>query len=503
MFPWCIIGITYICRSINTLLHFKESANLNMIQTHYQKGLENMFREWSGQDAESIELLPGSGSGRRYYRLKAGTFTALGAYNHDARENNAFLSFTEQLLRAGLAVPKIYASDPEQFIYLLQDLGDETLFSFLSNRRLIPGSANIIKETYQKVIDCLPQFQIKGGAQIDYSVCYPRDVFDRQSMMWDLNYFKYYFLRLAKIRFDEQELENDFEVFSSYLNQAPQEHFLYRDFQSRNIMLYDNAVYFIDYQGGRKGALQYDIASLLWDAKADLSMELRKELFQYYLKVLSNYKQVDNKSFTETYYAFVYIRILQALGAYGYRGFYERKEHFLLSIPYAVNNLKWLLEHAPLPVNVPALQHCLEAITQQESLQAFVPQGDKLTLHIHSFSYKNGLPQDLSGNGGGFVFDCRALPNPGRYKEYKQLTGKDAEVKTFLEAEQEVLTFFENTCKLVEQSAENYIMRGFSSLMVSYGCTGGQHRSVWCAEQLKKHLEGRYDMIIKLSHKEL
>jgi aminoglycoside/choline kinase family phosphotransferase len=474
-----------------------------MTDTHFQKALEQLFLEWSGTAAERIELLPGSGSGRRYYRMTAGNISALGAYNHDARENEAFLSFTEHFLKAGLAVPKVYAANKEQFIYLLQDLGDETLFSYLSAKRLLAGSAAAIKETYKKVIACLPQFQIKGGEHIDYSVCYPRAIFDRQSMIWDLNYFKYYFLKLAKISFDEQALENDFEVFSEFLSQAPQQHFLYRDFQSRNIMLHESMIYFIDYQGGRKGALQYDIASLLWDAKADLSMELRHELFEEYLNQLSLLKPVDRPSFTQTYYAFVYIRIMQALGAYGYRGFYERKEHFLLSIPYAVNNLKWLLKHAPLPIKVPALLQCLEKITKQEALQAFVPQGDKLTLHIHSFSYKNGFPQDLSGNGGGFVFDCRALPNPGRYKEYKQLTGKDSEVKTFLEAEVEVSKFFETTCKLVEQSLENYITRGFSSLMVSYGCTGGQHRSVYCAEKLKQQLEGRYDVIIQLSHKEL
>ncbi len=484
-------------------LRTPHQSHILMTQSHFQKGLEQLFIEWSGKEPVSVELLPGSGSGRRYYRMTADNIAAIGAYNHDLRENDAFLSFSEKLYKAGLPVPQIYAVNRDEFIYLLEDLGDETLFSYLSAKRVIPGAAPAIKQTYLKVIDFLPQFQIKGAGCVDFSLCYPRDVFDRQSMMWDLNYFKYYFLKLAKIPFDEQALENDFEVFSEYLGQAPQQYFLYRDFQSRNIMLYKDNIYFIDYQGGRKGALQYDIASLLWDAKADLSMELRKELFQYYLQQLATYQEVDAASFTNLYYAFVYVRILQALGAYGYRGFYERKEHFLLSIPYAVNNLKWLLENAPLPIKVPALQHCLEQITTQESLQAFVPHGDKLTLHIHSFSFKNGLPRDLSGNGGGYVFDCRALPNPGRYKEYKQLTGKDAEVKTFLEAENEVLTFFENSLKLVEQSVENYIMRGFSSLMVSYGCTGGQHRSVWCAEQLKKRLDGRYNMIIKLSHKEL
>lgn len=472
-----------------------------MTNSNYQKELEKLFFSWSGKQAEKVELLPGSGSGRRYYRMQSGNISVLGAYNRDARENKAFLSFTQSFLDAGLPVPRIYAENAGEFIYLLEDLGDETLFSWLGKRR--GGSDEVIAGMYKKVIDYLLRFQIEGSRGIDYSICYPRSIFDRQSMMWDLNYFKYYFLKLARINFDEQALENDFDRFAAFLEQADTNYFLYRDFQSRNIMIVNDTPCFIDYQGGRRGALHYDIASLLWDAKADLSMNLRKELLDYYIEHLSEYVKTDSEEFRRTYYAFVYVRIMQALGAYGFRGFYERKEHFLLSIPYAVNNLKWLLKEAPIPLEIPALKDCLTQITQQEALQAFVPQSGILTLHVHSFSYKNGLPQDLSGNGGGFVFDCRALPNPGRFKEFKQLTGRDAEVKTFLEAEPEVIRFFENSQKLVEQSVENYIMRGFSSLMVSYGCTGGQHRSVWCAETLKKSMEGRYNMIVKLSHKEL
>jgi aminoglycoside/choline kinase family phosphotransferase len=474
-----------------------------MTNSNYQKELEKLFFTWSGKQAEKVELLPGSGSGRRYYRMQHGNLSVLGAYNRDARENKAFLSFTKSFLIAGLPVPRIYAENEDEYIYLLEDLGNETLFSWLGKQRPKAASEAVIAGMYKKVIDFLLRFQIEGSKGIDYKVCYPRGIFDRQSMMWDLNYFKYYFLKLARIRFDEQALENDFEQFAGFLEQADTNYFLYRDFQSRNIMIVDDTPFFIDYQGGRRGALHYDIASLLWDAKADLSMNLRSELLEYYIERLNQYQKTGSEEFRRTYYAFVYVRIMQALGAYGFRGFYERKEHFLLSIPYAVNNLKWLLKEAPIPLDMPALKDCLMQITQQEALQAFVPQSGKLTLHIHSFSYKNGLPQDLSGNGGGFVFDCRALPNPGRYKEFKQLTGRDAEVKTFLEAEPEVIQFFGNSLKLVEQSIENYIMRGFSSLMVSYGCTGGQHRSVWCAERLKKSLEGRYNMIVKLSHKEL
>jgi len=468
-----------------------------------QNGLKKLFKDWSGLDAESIELLPGSGSARRYYRLRSGTTTALGAYNHDAAENDAFFSFTDHFQSVGLPVPKIYSIDYDLFIYLLEDLGDETLFSFLTTIKQQSGSPTEISSVYRRVIEFLPKFQITGHQGLDYDRCYPRAAFDRQSMIWDLNYFKYYFLKLAKIPFDEQALENDFEVFSGYLSEVPSDFFMYRDFQSRNIMLCDEKLYFIDYQGGRKGALQYDIASLLWDAKADLSIASREELFKYYLLQLAKYIKVDVVPFTQYYFAFVYIRIMQALGAYGYRGFYERKEHFLQSIPFAVNNLKWLLNNAPLQTSTPELIRCLELITEKEHLKASNHDPEKLNLHIHSFSYKNGLPQDLSGNGGGFVFDCRALPNPGRYDAYKTLTGKDQPVVSFLENEAEVITFFENTRKLVEQSVKNYTSRKFSSLMVSYGCTGGQHRSVYCAEMLKKRLEGRYDISIKLNHREI
>lgn len=473
-----------------------------MTNINIQEGLKKMFREWSGHFPESIELLPGSGSARRYYRLKHGSVTALGAYNRDAAENYAFFSFTDHFLKVGLPVPQIYAINYDDFVYLLEDLGDETLFSYLTTLREQPGSDEEILSIYKRVIDILPQFQIKGNEGLDYSYCYPRGEFDRQSMMWDLNYFKYYFLKLSGIPYDEQALENDFEVFVSYLSAVPSDFFMYRDFQSRNIMIRNGQIFFIDYQGGRKGALQYDIASLLWDAKAGLSMKLRKELFLYYILQLAKNTDVDIPSFTQYYFAFVYIRIMQALGAYGYRGLYERKEHFLQSIPYAVNNLKWLLFNAPLETKTPALIKCLELITEQEHTQSNFLESNKLNIHIYSFSYKNGVPQDLSGNGGGYVFDCRALPNPGRYNEYKSLTGKDQPVKDFLEKEPEVAAFFKNTLNLVEQSVKNYTERKFSSLMVSYGCTGGQHRSVYCAELLKKSLEEKYDINIRLYHRE-
>lgn len=449
-----------------------------------------------------MELLPGSGSARRYFRLRSADTTALGAYNPDRRENEAFISFSRHFRELSLPVPAIYAENDALGIYLLEDLGDETLFSWLTEMRQQSCPPEEISAMYRRVLDCLPLFQLRGNQGLDYSRCYPRAAFDRQSMMWDLNYFKYYFLKLAKIPFDEQALENDFEKFTAFLSDIPSDYFLYRDFQSRNIMLHHGGLYFIDYQGGRKGPLQYDLASLLWDAKADLSNNQRLELYEYYVRKISEQQPVQAEEFSRGYYGLVYIRILQALGAYGYRGYYERKEHFLQSIPYAVNNLRWLLQHRPLPLHLPMLQRCLELITEQEHLSRESGGGDKLTLHIFSFSYKNGLPHDLSGNGGGFVFDCRALPNPGRYEQYKNLTGKDPEVIAFLERESEVQQFLNNSCTLVEQSVKNYTARKFSSLMASYGCTGGQHRSVYCAEQLKKRIENRYPVNIRIIHRE-
>ena len=375
--------------------------------------LLQLYKKQFGSEAVSFEMLPLSGSYREYARLGTESLQVIGAWNADIKENVAFLEFSVQLAAAGVPVPEIYAVSDDKTVYLQQDLGSVTLFDFLSNVRKQEGFSRTITDVYRKVLEQLPRIQVEGGKQINYSVCYPRSAFDKQSMLWDLSYFKYYFLKLAKIQFDEQLLEDDFQRFADYLLSAGNDFFMYRDFQSRNIMLKDGGVYFIDYQGGRKGALQYDLASLLYDGKADIPQQIRNELFEYYLDQLEKFIPVDRYEFRRFYRGFVIIRIMQAMGAYGFRGFYEKKEHFLKSIPYALDNLGYLIGRLDLPIELPELTRVLIAVTQSGFLRSIGQEPHNLTVRITSFSYKKGIPADPSGNGGGFVFDCRACDRCG------------------------------------------------------------------------------------------
>jgi hypothetical protein len=318
-----------------------------------------------------------------------------------------------------------------------------------------------------------------------------------------LNYFKYYFLRLAGIPFSEQALEDDFESLTEFLLSAPREYFLYRDFQSRNIMLRDGQPFFLDYQGGRRGALQYDVASLLYDAKADLPPELRQQLLDHYLDTLAGFVEVKREEFLRHYYAYAYIRIMQALGAYGFRGFYERKVHFLQSVPYALKNLRWLLHNVTLPIALPTLTGAFHSMLASEKLQSLASDADNLVVRVTSFSFHRGLPKDESGNGGGFVFDGRSLPNPGREERFKLLTGRDAPVIDYLNQQESVHQFLASAMSLVDASVTSYQHRGFKNLMVSFGCTGGQHRSVYLAEQVAKRLRERNAVEVILQHREL
>jgi aminoglycoside/choline kinase family phosphotransferase len=497
--------------------------------------LSELFRRHFGYAPGAVLDLRADGSDRKLFRLTGeNDLHVVGVYGPDHEENRAFLSFSASLRSVGIPVPQIYAADEDRGIYLEEDLGDITLFDALAAVRSGAEFPESIVPIYRHVVEWLPRIQVDGGRVIDYSVAYPYESFDRQSIMWDLNYFKYHFLKPAKIRFNEARLERDFIRFSDFLLDADRTHFLYRDFQSRNIMLRSGEPWFIDYQGGRRGALQYDIASLLYDAKADLPQPLRDELLDHYLNALAEHTAVNRDEFTALFRGYVLVRIMQAMGAYGYRGIFERKPHFLASIPYAVANIQAILAAGPLPVELGELHGAFQQIVHSELLRRIEEERERqesenqrarrttngaaepnaprpvstsgdspLTVRIQSFSYKRGYPVDDSGHGGGFVFDCRALHNPGRYAEYKEACGCDTEVIEFLEREEEVPIFWENLRGLVEPAVRNYLERGFANLSVAFGCTGGQHRSVYFAERLAAYLRETFPMIqVELSHRE-
>ncbi len=480
--------------------------------------LRRLFEQHFHSPVAQVQALQGQlgGSGRSIIRLASDKISAIGIVYGVREENVAFVEFSRHFRRHGLPVPEIYAEELSQGAYLEEDLGDTTLFEFLSNNRTGENIAPPAAEAYRQVLAVLPRFQIEAGRDLNYKVCYPRASFDRQSIAWDLNYFKYYFLRLAGIPFNEQALENDFGRLTKFLLTAGHDYFLYRDFQSRNVMLRDGQPFFLDYQGGRKGALQYDVASLLYDAKADLPPELRQQLLDHYLETLAGFIKLERELFMQHYYAYVYIRLMQALGAYGFRGFYERKAHFLQSVPYALTNLRWLLHNIELPIPLPTLTDAFKSMLASEKLHSLASEAESgklpklasesknLVVRIFSFSFhRGGVPKDGSGNGGGFVFDGRSLPNPGREERFKTLTGKDMPVIDYLNQQESVHQFLANVTSLVDASVSEYQRRGFESLMVSFGCTGGQHRSVYLAEQLAKHLRGRNGVEVVIRHREL
>jgi aminoglycoside/choline kinase family phosphotransferase len=468
------------------------------------KLLEELYEQWSKTKAESIVPLPESGSYRRYFRIASGNNHVMGVHNSDNRENQAFVYLNRQLLKTGNLVPEVFTVNLEKHVYLEQDLGDITLLEHLAAIRNSPDSEEKIRQIYRRVIDAMPGLQVHVSREIDYSVCYPRAEFDVQSMMWDMNYFKYCLLKPLRIDFFEQDLEDDFVKIVHWLIEADRNSFMFRDFQSRNIMLHQNELYFIDFQGGRKGPLQYDLASLLFEAKTRLSHDIRQEMLEYYLSVFGEaFTWFDRDKFLEYYYGFVYLRLMQAMGAYGFRGYIERKPLFLQSLPYAVKTLSWLMKNKPMPLNLVSLPGVFERLINMPKIKEYEINHDTFTVTISSFAYKNGIPQDNSGNGGGFVFDCRALDNPGKYDEFKEFSGKDQPVIEFLESKTDVMDFFINTLNLIEQAVRVYLGRGFKSLMVNYGCTGGQHRSVFMAERLSAYLKNKYAINIVIIHHEL
>ena len=468
--------------------------------------LLRLYRELRGERPAAVVGVAGDGSQRTYHRLIARDgSTSIGAFGPDPEENRAFLSFSRAFRGIGLPVPEIRAVDEAAGVWIEEDLGEVTLFAALDEARARASGdfPATILPLYRRVLELLPRFQVEGDAAVDYSVAHPRAAFDRQSILWDLNYFKYHFLKLARIPFHEARLERDFDALAGFLLEAPRDYFLYRDFQSRNVMVREGEPWFIDYQGGRRGALQYDVASLLYDAKADLPEAVRSELLAHYLDALAERIDVDRAAFLRHYRGYVLIRIVQAMGAYGYRGFFERKPRFLQSVPYAAGNIRRLIEEG-LPVELPELEDAFRRIVEEWAiLPAAADEGGGLTVHVHSFSYRRGYPEDVAGHGGGFVFDCRALPNPGRLEEYRAETGRSESVVRFLEAEPGVVPFWDSVRTLADAQVETYRTRGFTSLSIAFGCTGGQHRSVYLAERLARHLDSRFpDVRVRLVHRE-
>jgi aminoglycoside/choline kinase family phosphotransferase len=470
--------------------------------------LIQLFTRRYGQRPEAILEMAADGSTRQYFRLLlSGGESVVGAIGPDHEENRAFLSFAKAFREIGLPVPEIYGEDREAGVWLEEDLGDTTLFQALTSSRAgqddeeFPGDA---LEHFKRALTILPRFQVEGHEAVDYRLAYPRQAFDRRSIRWDLNYFKYHFLKLAHVEFNEQRLEDDFSRLTRLLLEADSDYFLYRDFQSRNIMIRDGEPWFIDFQGGRRGALQYDVASLLYDAKANLPPQVRETLLDHYIQALSQITSVDEASFRTYFKAFVLIRLMQAMGAFGYRGFFERKRRFLESVPFAANNLGGLVESG-LPADLPELEAVFGRIVERWAREE---SGDRapsrLTLSVQSFSFKRGYPEDASGHGGGHVFDCRGLPNPGRLDEYVDLTGLDEPVIDFLERSPLVQEFWEAVKAIAEMHVETYLDREFTDLAFSFGCTGGQHRSVFMARRLADHMQIRFPNVkLHLSHREL
>jgi aminoglycoside/choline kinase family phosphotransferase len=465
--------------------------------------LHSLFFKWAPEPGIEIVPLPQSGSYRQYFRITGQHKHAIGVYSPDKSETLAFVTFTNHFRQLGLNVPEIYASDPDTGCYLVSDLGDMSLLDHLEQNRSEGMPSAETCDYYRKAIAELPRFQVDACKGMDFSVCYPSGEFDGRSMRWDLNYFKYYFLRLLKIQFNEAALEDDFDKLIMHLLQSGNNFFMYRDFQARNIMIHDDKPWFIDYQGGRRGPLQYDLASLLFQVKASLPYSFREEMLHWYLENLKKYISIDDRKFINDYYGFVLIRLLQVMGAYGFRGYFERRAHFLQSIPYAIENLRWLISNVKFGIEMPELMKALNEIANTEISLPYATEAGILTVAVNSFSFKNGPPPDYSGNGGGFIFDCRALPNPGRYDHYKKFTGLDEPVIQFLDREKSVANFLQQVYKMVDQSVLEYQRRGFSHLQVNFGCTGGQHRSVFCASRLAAYIDENYSVKVIVSHNEM
>jgi aminoglycoside/choline kinase family phosphotransferase len=464
--------------------------------------LEKLFEEQFGKKPDQIDLLPVSGSDRRYYRLQAGKTSAIGTYNSNIAENNTYFYFTELFRKHDINVPEVYKISKDRCFYLQQDLGTTSLFDQLMKE----GQTKEVRQYFHKALVQLAKVQWMAGREVDFNQCFATKQFDEKAIMADLMYFKYYFADLQKIHYNKAEVVDEMEDLSKELGRIQPQMLMYRDFQSRNLMLHNGEVYLIDYQGGMQGPPQYDIASLLWQAKAQLPDAWKEDLLNGYIRTLHDLHipRMDEIHFRRGYVQFVLLRILQVLGAYGYRGLIEHKPHFISSIGPALKNLQSFLSDNPQQPAYPALRSLLERLSTKEMQQKYaIPvraEDSKLQVNICSFSYKNGIPKSTSPHGGGYVFDCRGLLNPGRYAAYKHLTGNDPLVKQFLERETRMPEFLDHAFALVSLNVEDYLARGFEQLSVSFGCTGGQHRSVYAAEQLAKFLATRYNVPVSVTH---
>ncbi len=465
------------------------------------KKVESIVSTEFGKKVLKIEPLLQSGSNRIYLRVFFETDTIIATYNPDKSENNAFLYLQKLFSSLNLSVPSVLKYIEDEYIYFQQDLGDTTFYTHLQYLKE-NNKYDELELWYKQILKDLINFQFCASKGLNFSNCYPVCEFNKQSIFWDLNYFKYMFLRLSYASFHEQKLEEEFERFINILLSADTSYFVYRDFQSRNIMLYNNKLYYIDFQGGRKGSLFYDVASLLYDAKAELSIEIRNRLLNYYFNLLYEKFDFDKKEYNKLFNYYVLFRILQALGAYGYRGIYERKEHFLKSIEPAFINLQYLKENTYCFNELPYLGEVLTSQMNNSFFKTLISKNknSELLVNIVSFSYKAGYPKDETEHGGGFVFDCRALPNPAKVDHLKYLTGEDEAVKNFMKQSYEVKTFLKSAYELVDSSIEKYIERNFEYLSVAFGCTGGQHRSVYCAKDLEEHIKQKYNIKVKLVH---
>ena len=461
--------------------------------------LSKLFLQHTGVMPADVDQLSASGSNRRYFRLTAPGHSLIGVQGTSADENKAFLYMASHFRLQGLNVPEVYAQSADSMTYIQQDLGDMLLFNYIAEGRKTGVFCEAEKQMLRKTMRALARFQVKGAENFNFSMCYPQPEFNLRSIQWDLSYFKYCFLKATGLEFQEDRLETDFERIAFILLQRRTDTFMYRDFQSRNVMIYNDEPWFIDFQGGRRGPVYYDVASFLWQAKANFHPDLRQELIDVYLDELERYMDVDRDDFREMLRHFVLFRTLQVLGAYGFRGYFEKKPHFLQSIPFAIENLRQLLTEGS--EDYPYLIEVLRRMTELKQFKE-VSVRKPLVVRVYSFSYKKGIPQDDSGNGGGFVFDCRAVNNPGKYERYTFFTGMDEPVIRFLEEDGEILPFLESAYSLVDASVKRYIDRGFRNLMVSFGCTGGQHRSVYAAQKMAEHINRKFGIEVQLIHRE-